>query len=72
MQLVRSGVALAAGTGDGMASPRADGSAGEGLSDQWISFLIQQAEAEGTAEANSSDTGSGVQTGPGPNGSVSA
>jgi len=32
-QLVRGGVSLVAGSGDGVASPRADGSAG--MADQW-------------------------------------
>ena len=51
--LVRGGVALVAGgvgEGGGPLSPRTPVSpAGDGLADQWIDFLIEQAERDGAA-----------------------
>ena len=54
--LVRGGVALVAGgvtDGAGSLSPRTPVSpAGDGLADQWIDFLIEQAERDGAAAAS--------------------
>ena len=53
--LVRGGVALVAGgnADGGPLSPRTPVSpAGDGLADQWIDFLIEQAERDGAAAAN--------------------
>lgn len=50
--LVRGGVALVAGGGEGggVTSPRTPRTpAGDGLADQWIDFLIEQAERDGAA-----------------------
>jgi hypothetical protein len=53
--LMRGGVALVAGgvgDGSGPLSPRMPVSpAGDGLADQWIDFLIEQAERDGAAAA---------------------
>ena len=57
--LVRGGVALVAGGGadGGPLSPRTPVSpAGDGLADQWIDFLIEQAERDGAAAANNEDS----------------
>ena len=47
--IVRGGVALVVGGGgDGLMSPRTPHTpAGDGLADQWIDFLIEQAERDG-------------------------
>jgi len=49
--IVRGGVALVVGGGgDGVMSPRAPQTpVGDGLADQWIDFLIEQAERDGAA-----------------------
>ena len=60
--LVRGGVALVAGgsgDGSGPLSPRTPVSpAGDGLADQWIDFLIEQAERDGAASATAGADGS--------------
>ena len=66
--LVRGGVALVAGgVGDGgPLSPRTPVSpAGDGLADQWIDFLIEQAERDGAAAATGGNSlaAAGAQAG---------
>ena len=50
--IVRGGVALVVGGGgDGLVSPRTPHTpAGDGLADQWIDFLIEQAVRDGAVE----------------------